>query len=136
MDVPMHVACSEGDLSVCKELLSAGVPLDDPDDEGDTPLHVACQSGQLPIAKWLVEKGATAEAINNDDDTVLHLAAFNGHADVVDWLLKVLPAGMLDATNNVSSNLVPPTHSPPNMSLSLSLSPPRTSIPLLDHHTE
>lgn len=54
---PLHVASSQGSLSVAKCLISAGANLRSLDEEQMTPLHFACMEGSLEVAQLLFETG-------------------------------------------------------------------------------
>lgn len=54
---PLHVAASQGSLSVAKCLIDAGADMRSLDEEQMTPLHFACMEGSLEVAKLLFETG-------------------------------------------------------------------------------
>ena len=54
---PLHVASSQGSLTVAKCLINAGANLRSLDQEQMTPLHFACMEGSLEVAKLLFETG-------------------------------------------------------------------------------
>lgn len=54
---PLHVAASQGSLSVAKCLIEAGADLRSLDEEQMTPLHFACMEGSLEVAQLLFETG-------------------------------------------------------------------------------
>ena len=54
---PLHVASSQGSLSVAKCLIEAGADLRSLDEEQMTPLHFACMEGSLEVARLLFETG-------------------------------------------------------------------------------
>ena len=54
---PLHVASSQGSLSVAKCLIEAGADLRSLDEEQMTPLHFACMEGSLEVAQLLFETG-------------------------------------------------------------------------------
>ncbi|XP_015765476.1 PREDICTED: transient receptor potential cation channel subfamily A member 1 homolog [Acropora digitifera] len=85
---PLHVASSQGSLSVAKCLIKAGANLRSLDEEQMTPLHFACMEGSLEVAKLLFETGeeqggwSTVSKMVTDQDreeqTPLHLAVEDG----------------------------------------------------------
>jgi len=54
---PLHVASSQGSLSVAECLIEAGADLRSLDEEQMTPLHFACMEGSFEVAKLLFETG-------------------------------------------------------------------------------
>jgi len=85
---PLHVASSQGSLTVAKCLINAGANLRSLDEEQMTPLHFACMEGSLEVAKLLFETGedqggwSTVSKMVTDQDreeqTPLHLAVEDG----------------------------------------------------------
>ena len=63
---PLHVASSQGSLSVAKCLINAEVNLRSLDEEQMTPLHFACMEGNLEVAKLLFETGMNLEASHQE----------------------------------------------------------------------
>lgn len=55
---PLHVAVSQGRVTIARELIKHGAKLDVRDRLGRTPLHVALASGKVPAAALLVDQGA------------------------------------------------------------------------------
>jgi ankyrin repeat protein len=55
---PLHVAVSQGRVTIAKTLVEQGADLQARDPLGRTPLHVALANGKVPTAEMLVERGA------------------------------------------------------------------------------
>ncbi len=57
----------------CLELLlPLGLPLDEPDADGDTPLHLAAQGGSADAVRMLARAGANINARNSSGASALH----------------------------------------------------------------
>jgi len=66
-------AAAEGKPDEVKRLIEeVGVPVDQPDEYGDTALHAAAQNGRNDIVKYLLLKGANPNARNTVGSTPLH----------------------------------------------------------------
>ncbi len=68
-------------------LLQTGIPIDLPDEYGDTPLHCAAQEGSEEVVASLLAHGASIEAKNAGGQTPLYKAIGVGAAEVVNLLL-------------------------------------------------
>ena len=74
-DIPetsIHEAAKNGDISIVKQHLDAGVDINLKDKTGETPLHHAASSGHLEMTKLLISKGANVDARNSVKWTPLH----------------------------------------------------------------
>ena len=85
----LHIAASEGFVSVCEALLDYGSNTEiDPRNVLDrTPLHLSCIRGHLEVSQLLVRSGANLNAQDFEGNTPLHLAVEQGHAALVTWIL-------------------------------------------------
>jgi len=87
--IPLHLAASEGDVELVKELLEQGLNVNARDMHGLTPLHVAALKGHTEVAKVLLEHGADVNAREECfENTPLHLTLEKGHLEVVKVLLE------------------------------------------------
>ncbi len=59
----LHLAVQWEDFVAAKELISAGINIDQHGDLGHTPLHEACIKGNLEMVKLLVQAGANLFAL-------------------------------------------------------------------------
>ena len=94
MKGPMKLACSLGEVNVCKWLLRNGASVViDRMEHGNTPMHSACGKGHLPMCKWLYEVGAAADITkaNNHGATPMYIACHLGHLSVCKWHLDPRP---------------------------------------------
>ena len=83
----IHVAAAEGNMSIVRMLLDAGVEIDIREKLwNDTPLHKAARGNRLPVAQLLHERGADLRACNRGE-MAIHCAAFFGHVDFIRMML-------------------------------------------------
>ena len=55
---PLHVACEQGKLPICKLLHSLGADVNATcKDDHDTPMHCAVKSHCFEVVKWMVNQG-------------------------------------------------------------------------------
>ena len=87
----LHVACSQGLVSVVRKLLDEGARADIKGDYGDTPLHDAAVKNYPKIVTQLLERSRTnnfpLDIQNNEGQTALDAACLKGCYDVVQILL-------------------------------------------------
>ncbi|OMJ76639.1 hypothetical protein SteCoe_23941 [Stentor coeruleus] len=85
----LHIAASEGYVSVCEALLDYGSNTElDPRNVLDrTPLHLSCIRGNLEVTQLLVRSGANLNSQDFEGNTPLHLAVEQGYISLVAWLL-------------------------------------------------
>jgi len=87
--IGIHEAVIKGDLQVIRQLISAGVNLDEKDPSGgSSPLITAAVFDKTEIAMALIEAGVDVNFINNEGSTPLHTAAFFCRTEIVQALLK------------------------------------------------
>lgn len=92
VQAPFLVACSRGDLDVCKLLF-----VQNPEclwekhcfDFDCGAIHYAVSSGNLELVKWLISQGGVrmAESRNRLGWTMLHSSLFKGHDEIAQWIL-------------------------------------------------
>src|SRR5262245_3410295 len=73
------------DVNKVKELIAAGVPVNEPDSSGDFPLIDAAQRGSTELVKLLLQAGANVNI--GSKRSPLIKAAEEGHAETVAVLL-------------------------------------------------
>lgn len=93
----------ECDPMMIKNLLNAGLSLDDWYDNNTYLLNAAAWYGQVEIVKALLEAGAPLEARTSMGWTPLHLAVRNEHSVVVKALIEA--GADLEARNNGSESV-------------------------------
>jgi len=91
------LAVSSGDVGKVKELIAAGVPVNQQDSSGDLPITDAAQRGRPELVKLLLQAGANVNATTKSKRSALMWAAEGGHADIVEVLLAA-GAGAQDLT--------------------------------------
>ncbi|XP_015121499.1 tonsoku-like protein [Diachasma alloeum] len=90
-EMPLQIACIEGNKKKVQELLKQGHPVNCRDYCGWTPLHEAANYGYIEIAELLLKHGAD---INDPGGpqcggiTPLHDAAVCGHTVVINFLIE------------------------------------------------
>ena len=86
---PHHamLAAQEGQTAVLKQLVSAGLDVNQPGEGGDY-LLLAVQQGHVETVQFLVEKGADLNYTVGNVGPALLLAALNGHLPVVKYLVE------------------------------------------------
>jgi|GEM_PF-6986679 ankyrin repeat protein len=73
----LHMAADgNGEYALTKAFIEFGLPIDRPNNKGETALHLAVQSGKdnMEVIQILVESGADVNAVNKDDKTVQRVA--------------------------------------------------------------
>lgn len=83
----LMLACRNGKLSIVKELLTKGAPVNEVDEDGQTPLMHAIHSRKSEIVETLLEAGALTGAKDGSGDTALDRARIlleDGFEDTVD----------------------------------------------------
>ena len=78
----------EGDYIKLTELITKGVNLDKPDNDGKTALILATYDGNEEIVELLIKKGADVNTVDEDGRTALIYAIYDGNEDIVQLLLK------------------------------------------------
>ncbi|SHG36530.1 ankyrin repeat domain-containing protein [Cognatishimia maritima] len=91
----IHLAARKGDAEALRQLLDAGVPIDQPSTKntsqpGVTALYVAAQFGRIEAVNLLLEAGAdpVIRPVGEDaDGTPLHMAVRRGSTEIVKMFL-------------------------------------------------
>jgi ankyrin repeat protein len=94
----IHDAADQGDFAEVKRLLTVGVNVNTPAEDGWPPLNIAALQGHSAVAKYLIEQGADIEATSPGEFRPLFVAAQEGHLDTVKLLIK--NNAMIDARSN------------------------------------
>jgi hypothetical protein len=81
-------AASTGYVGAVQRAAANGVPLDDPDDLGETALMRAAAGGHIEAVEVLLLHGAGADQRNSFGQTAREIAEANKHGDVVALLRK------------------------------------------------
>lgn len=97
--VAFYIAAGKGDLSMLKEMLNAGMPIDAQKAPGIYAIAKAVSSGHLNVVTYLTEKGACAEA----RCCALSAAAIELHLDensesakkIAQYLIRSFPEGQM-----------------------------------------
>lgn len=73
----------EGDTSTLQQYVSAGIPKNLTNSQGDTLLMLASYHGKAETAKMLLDHGADANVLNGRGQSPIAGAVFKGYDDVV-----------------------------------------------------
>ena len=99
-DSDLVEAARSNNSAAVRDLLDAGVQVNEPASDGATALHWAVHWDDLATARALIAAGAEADAVNRYHVTPLMLAASNGSAPMIEMLVEsgaspnaALPAG-------------------------------------------
>lgn len=84
---PLHIAASQGNFTVFKELMKFEPELKATNNQGDQSIHIAAMRGHVEIVLQLLRKGLDPTLANRSKFDLLHLAAQNGHLAMVKYLL-------------------------------------------------
>jgi ankyrin repeat protein len=87
----VHIAASEGHLTILTNLIKHGYSFHEPDCFGRTPFWYASKSNSSEIMKILDGLGADVNQSDSDGMTSLHIAAQNGSVDALRYLLSLNP---------------------------------------------
>jgi len=75
--LPLHLACTQGDLKTVTYLLDLGANVSLVNGDGDLPIHIACKSGRIDLANALLDKGANLDILDNTGTTARQYAHFS-----------------------------------------------------------
>ena len=81
----LHLAIHQNNIEIAKQLIKAGINVNQPGDLGHTPLHEACSLGNLELIKVLLNAGADPFALT-EGKPPFTLARFGGHDEVCNFL--------------------------------------------------
>ena len=76
---PLHIAASNGSLSLCKHIIDRTANLNPRTDDGHTPFHFAAQKGHFEVCKLFIEVLDDKNPSHYGRYTPLHIAAKNGY---------------------------------------------------------
>jgi ankyrin repeat protein len=108
--IPLHLAAENGQLDVCKTLLSLGSDLNAIDNQSQTPLHLAARKNHAEVLKlFLTIKPELIKMANKNGYTCGHIAAMNGSLDAIKELLRFNRDAVINArikrTNSTALHL-------------------------------
>ena len=85
-DIQLINAVKARDLSTMRELIEAGIDINQHDEQGWTPLNWAAGKGDIEMVRLLVEKGADILKVGRDMRTPYMIALAAARVDVVKFL--------------------------------------------------
>jgi cell wall assembly regulator SMI1/ankyrin repeat protein len=83
----LNWAAADGDVAQAKELIAAGTPVNEPNEDGNLPLPRAAEKGRTEMVRFLLEAGAQVNGVVGDSRSALIKAATEGHKETVAVLL-------------------------------------------------
>ena len=86
-DTPLHSACANGNLELCKLLIDGGFPLDVKTNAGDTPLHHAVLVNSVEACKLLIAGGCALDVQDMVGATPLHVGVYAKSVEVCKLLI-------------------------------------------------
>ena len=89
-NTPLHIAATNGSISIIRKLLDFGADVDKTNNHGGTPLIRASRYGKVEAVRLLLShrRRAAVGIHNNNGFTALTFAAKEGHREIVDLLLS------------------------------------------------
>ncbi len=79
---------ADGDSTVVRLFLIAGMNPNVGDENGTTVLMLAASRGHIAVVKALLDKGADVNAKNKDGMTTLKVAIEQGHTAIINMIRK------------------------------------------------
>lgn len=78
-NTPLHIACLNGHLNICQELVDAHANLESMNFRGQTPLHIAAASTHgVDCLMFLLRQNVDLNKQSLDGRTPLHMTAIHG----------------------------------------------------------
>jgi len=87
-ELPFHIACQKGDLSLVKVFLAQGFDMNVGDNFGTTGFHYACIHGKLNVVQFLLQEGFDMNVRDYEGETGFYLACSNRELNVAQFLLQ------------------------------------------------
>ncbi len=87
-DPIFHCACRNGNPSIVKALIDAGIDINVPDRSGQTAFCIIAEKNDIKLAKLLIENGADFNIHSRLMEYPLSVAVKNGSYEMVEFLLK------------------------------------------------
>ena len=84
-------AAGEGDVALVRQLLDAGLAVDERDSRGVTALLAAVRDDRRAVAVLLLERGADVNAVAENRDTPWLLAGASGRAELLQIMVSHRP---------------------------------------------
>ena len=83
---PLHIACRNDHIELCKLLIGSGYPVDGTHCSGETPLHCAAEKS-VDLCKLLIDAGCAVDVPTREGRTPLHFAVLAKSVEVCKLLI-------------------------------------------------
>uniref|UniRef100_A0A8D8RKA9 Rabankyrin-5 n=2 Tax=Cacopsylla melanoneura TaxID=428564 RepID=A0A8D8RKA9_9HEMI len=87
-NTPLHLAATQPNDLLVRNLLLAGARIDERNSHKQTALHIATETGNTEVIAALVQNGCDYNAVDSEGDNALHIACREGHVSAVSTLLS------------------------------------------------
>lgn len=104
----LRAAAARGDARAVKQLLDAGVPIDDVDGNGRSALLEAVEGDHLEVAVTLIDRGASVNVQASNKDTPWLQAGALGRTDMLRRMVNADPPPDLTIRNRYGGNALIP----------------------------
>ena len=104
----LRAAAARGDVREVKQLLEAGVPIDDVDGNGRSALLEAVEGDHLEVAVTLMDRGASVNVQASNKDTPWLQAGALGRTDMLRRMVNATPPPDLTIRNRYGGNALIP----------------------------
>lgn len=81
--------CSEGNVSIVKELIENGADVNASNKDGITALHAAVRANNIDCVDILLENGAYVDPLDADGSTPIHYVAEIGSVEILESLIEI-----------------------------------------------
>jgi len=82
------IASRNGDIGVVKDIIKAGIDINQKSKNGKIALRLAVQNGHIEVVNALIEAGAVVDATDKNGVTSLQIASQKGHLKIVEALIR------------------------------------------------
>ena len=99
---PFHFACAGGNMSIIRELHTAGFRIDQHDFDGKSPCHFSAITGKIDALKYLWSKGVDIlSCTDRDFYTPLQMACLYGNVEIVKFICEEVCTDLEELEMNI-----------------------------------